>query len=114
MKHEMMLTPEPFEMIASGTKTIELRLNDEKRQKVQIDDTIVFIRTDDSSQMLRTKVVALHYFDNFAQLYQTLPLDNCGYRKAELETARPEDMECYYSRDQQAQYGVVGIELSVL
>lgn len=52
MIHEMMLSPKPFEMIASGTKTIELRLNDEKRQKVQVDDTIVFVRTDDSRQML--------------------------------------------------------------
>ena len=109
-----MLSPKPFEMIASGTKTIELRLNDEKRQKVQVDDTIVFVRTDDSSQMLWTKVVELHYFDDFAQLYQSLPWDNCGYRKEELEMARPEDMERYYSQEQQAQYGVVGIELSVL
>ncbi|HFD5613192.1 TPA: ASCH domain-containing protein [Streptococcus pyogenes] len=105
MTHEMVLSPKPFEMIASGTKTIELRLNDEKRQKVQVDDAIVFVRTDDSSQMLWTKVVELHYFDDFVQLYQSLPLDNCGYRKEELEMARPEDMERYYSQEQQAQYG---------
>ncbi|VHA74203.1 RNA-binding protein [Streptococcus pyogenes] len=98
----MVLSPKPFEMIASGTKTIELRLNDEKRQKVQVDDAIVFVRTDDSSQMLWTKVVELHYFDDFVQLYQSLPLDNCGYRKEELEMARPEDMERYYSQEQQA------------
>nr|WP_136286655.1 ASCH domain-containing protein [Streptococcus pyogenes] len=102
MTHKMVLSPKPFEMIASGTKTIELRLNDEKRQKVQVDDAIVFVRTDDSSQMLWTKVVELHYFDDFVQLYQSLPLDNCGYRKEELEMARPEDMERYYSQEQQA------------
>ncbi|MBB1548964.1 MAG: DUF3850 domain-containing protein [Clostridiales bacterium] len=31
MKHEMKLNNEPFERIKNGTKTIELRLNDEKR-----------------------------------------------------------------------------------
>ncbi|MGT2934564.1 ASCH domain-containing protein [Streptococcus castoreus] len=114
MQHVMMLTPGPFAMIATGIKTIELRLNDEKRQKVQIGDTITFIRTDDSSQVLRTTVVKLHYFDDFDQLYQSLPLEKCGYREEELETAHPEDMERYYCREQQVQYGVVGIELSVL
>ena len=32
VKHEMKLNKEPFESIQAGTKTIELRLNDEKRQ----------------------------------------------------------------------------------
>ena len=32
MKHEMKLNNGPFERIKNGTKTIELRLNDEKRQ----------------------------------------------------------------------------------
>ena len=31
MKHEMKLNNEPFERIKNGTKTIEMRLNDEKR-----------------------------------------------------------------------------------
>jgi ASC-1-like (ASCH) protein len=30
MKHEMRLNDEPFTYIKNGTKTIELRLNDEK------------------------------------------------------------------------------------
>ncbi|MEI3028295.1 MAG: hypothetical protein V8T30_07500 [Ruminococcus sp.] len=30
----MRLNPLPFKMIASGEKTIELRLNDEKRRKL--------------------------------------------------------------------------------
>ncbi|MDY4034851.1 ASCH domain-containing protein [Streptococcus dysgalactiae] len=114
MIHEMMLSPNPFEMIASGTKTIELRLNDEKRQGIKVGDWICFYCTEDHSQILQAEVVGLHYFDDFRQLYQSLPLDNCGYRKEELEMARPEDMERYYSQEQQAQYGVVGIELSVL
>ena len=31
MKHEMKLNNGPFEQIKNGTKTIELRLNDEKK-----------------------------------------------------------------------------------
>ena len=36
MKHEMKLNNGPFERIKNGTKTIELRLNDEKRQLLKI------------------------------------------------------------------------------
>lgn len=32
MKHQMKLNNEPFESIKNGTKTIELRLYDEKRR----------------------------------------------------------------------------------
>lgn len=46
MNHKMNLFPEPFEMISSGQKTIELRLNDEKRQKIQIGDIIEFSQND--------------------------------------------------------------------
>jgi len=38
MKHEMKLYPEPFQMIADGRKTIELRLYDEKRKKIKAGD----------------------------------------------------------------------------
>lgn len=40
MKHEMKLNNGPFERIKNGTKTIELRLNDEKRQLLKIKDLI--------------------------------------------------------------------------
>lgn len=36
MKHEIKLNNGPFELIKNGTKTIELRLNDEKRQLLKI------------------------------------------------------------------------------
>ena len=35
MKHIMRLNNGPFESIKSGTKTIELRLNDEKRKRIK-------------------------------------------------------------------------------
>ena len=42
MKHEMKLNNKPFEKIKKGTKTIELRLNDEKRQLLKVNDYIEF------------------------------------------------------------------------
>ena len=38
MKHRMNLNNNPFNLIKNGTKTIELRLNDEKRQLLKEKD----------------------------------------------------------------------------
>ena len=45
MKHEMKLNNGPFERIKNGTKTIELRLNDEKRKLLKIKDLIESLKS---------------------------------------------------------------------
>jgi ASC-1-like (ASCH) protein len=42
MEHILKLKPKYFNYINKGTKIIELRLYDEKRQKISIGDTIIF------------------------------------------------------------------------
>lgn len=107
---EMKLHPGPFAKIKSGAKTIELRLYDEKRQKIKEGDVIEFTCTADGEK-IRVTVKKLHRFDSFAQLYQTLPLLQCGYTAEDVDQAQPSGMEAYYSVEEQQKYGVVGIEL---
>ena len=114
MTHYMNLHQQPFSMIASGKKTIELRLLDEKRRLISVGDTLVFKNTKDESDILTCAVKALHIFPNFEELYQALPLDKCGYLPEELETASYKDMELYYSAEKQKSYGVVGIEIELI
>ncbi|MBQ7740106.1 MAG: ASCH domain-containing protein [Eubacterium sp.] len=106
----MKLNDAPFEMIKNGTKSIELRLYDEKRRKINIGDTICFKR---KAGTIKAIVKALHIFRNFDELYAALPLDKCGYNADELATASPNDMLEYYSKEQIEKYGVVGIEVEV-
>ncbi len=113
-EHVMNLTPAPMQEIRTGNKTIELRLNDEKRKQISVGDTIKFINTEDSNDTLRVKVVDLFLFSSFAELYDNLPLLKCGYSEDNINTASPDDMEMYYSREKQNKYGVVGIEISLL
>jgi len=108
--HTMKLHAAPFEMIKSGEKTIELRLYDEKRQKIKSGDQIVFTNNATGEQLTKT-VKMLHVFDSFQELYASLPLLKCGYRKEDIHAASPADMETYYSAEEQEKYGVVGIEL---
>lgn len=109
MQHQMKLKSEPFCKIKSGSKTIELRLNDEKRQQVQVGDFIEFTQIDDASQRLTVRVTALHHFNSFAELYAALPKEKLGY--APDETSVPDHMDAYYPRDKQEKYGVLGIEI---
>ena len=106
----MKLNPAPFEMIKSGMKTIELRLYDEKRQQVKIGDRIVFTNTA-TGEILNATVIKLHRFNAFSELYKSLPLLKCGYTPENIDNANPDDMEQYYSVEEQKKYGVVGIEL---
>lgn len=111
--HRMQLDPAPFAQIKSGQKTIELRLYDEKRRKIQCGDAIVFTSTADTHEELTVTVEELFVFPSFEKLYAALPLTECGYTSEQLPAASPRDMERYYSLSRQQQYGVVGIRIAL-
>lgn len=46
--------------------------------------------------------------------YATIPLLKCGYTAQNVADANPSDMERYYSKTEQAQWGVVAIELELI
>ena len=110
MIHYMNLVPTAFVKIADGNKTIELRLNDEKRQRINVEDTIVF-NCLGAKDIITAQVSGLHKFPDFKELYNALPLEMCGYTVAELDTAHYTDMEQYYTKEQIKKYGALGIEL---
>ena len=113
MTHYMNLCSEPFNSIKNKEKIYELRLLDSKRQKLKVGDTITFTNLD-NKETLSVKVVRLHKFSSFEELYNNLPLDKCGYNKSNINKSNPNDMEKYYSKEKQSQYGVVGIEISLI
>ena len=110
MTHYMNLASLPFEQIVSGAKTIELRLYDEKRQAVSEGDTIIFTNLADNRQ-ITVRVIMMHIFDTFIELYRSLPLNKCGYAEQDSDSASPDDMLTYYSKEKQERYKVVGIEI---
>ena len=103
-----------MESIRDGSKTIDLRLYDEKRQKIFVGDTIKFVNTQNKSDALFVIVEDLFIFDSFEELYKNLPLLECGYTKDNVDRASPCDMERYYSKKKQNKYGVVGIKISLI
>lgn len=106
MKHEMKLKSSPFETINAGKKCVELRLYDEKRQKLNIGDTICFTQMD-SGEQLQVEIVDLRKFPDFYELYKYFSPVELGY--AEGEEAKAEDMYAYYPKEDVAKYGVLAI-----
>ena len=111
MKYDMKLQDKPFNSIKDGIKTIEMRLNDEKRSKIKVGDYIDFTNMV-SGEVIHTIVENLYYYNSFSELYKNHDKVSLGYK--EDEDARYQDMEKYYSREEQNKYGVVGINIRVL
>ena len=61
---------------------------------------------------LLTKVIAMHIYSCFDDLYRDYDKVSLGYSKD--EDANPIDMEKYYSKEEQEKYGVVGIEIMLI
>ncbi len=109
--HYMSLKPEPFDAIKGGYKDIEMRLNDDKRQAIQIGDIIAFTNTE-SGEIIKVTVINKHCFDTFNDLYKAFDKIRLGYKPNEI--AHPRDMEKYYPVDEIAKNGVVGIEIQLV
>lgn len=100
-----------FDYIKNGTKRIELRLFDEKRQKIKVGDTIEFSGPEGES--FEAEVVELLRYDSFEKLfadYDISILADKSMTKEELLNILQE----FYTPEKQAKYGVVGIRIKLL
>lgn len=103
----MKLNESPFERIKNGTKTIEFRLYDSKRQKVKIGDKIEFSKLPDLQEKLLVDVIDLYREDTFEKLFRKLLLD-----EEEIDQ-KAKSMYNIYSPEKEQQYGVLGIKLKI-
>ena len=109
--HNMKLKDIPFQAIKAGTKTIEMRLHDDKRRKVEVGDIIEFTHMD-TKEKLSVCVLALHVYPSFEDLYNKFDKISLGYMPHEI--ALYTDMEQYYLSTEIEKYGVVGIEIQLI
>lgn len=107
----MNLQPKYYDFIKDGTKRIELRLFDEKRQKIQFGDTIEFFKSDDDK--FQAKVIGLLRYNSFKDLFEDFDISilaDASITKQELLDVLGE----FYTPEKQTQYGVIGIRLQLI
>jgi len=70
MEHEMKLQPDYYNFILNGTKRIEIRLFDEKRQQIKIGDMIKFLKVPELNESFNAKVVGLLRYGTFEDMFK--------------------------------------------
>jgi len=112
--HNMKLHKEPFELIRDKRKTIEVRLNDEKRKEIEINDEIIFTLSDDDSKIIKVKVVGLSKFNTFRELYSSFPKPQFGHKEEITLKEQIENVRKIYTEEKEKKYGVLGIHVELI
>ncbi len=100
-----------FDMIKRGVKTVECRLNDDRRRDIKIGDIIEICENDNLDDKFLVRVIGLHYAESFCALCDVVDCHKMGFNSAdELVGA----ISQFYSPIQQSQWGAVGIEIELI
>ena len=110
-EHEFKLATEPFETIVAGKKTIESRLYDDKRRTIQLNDIIVFTNRDNPAQTLRVKVIGLLRYASFVDMFRHNDFSKFGGKSIDWLLQQINE---FYTAQEQEQYGVIGIEFKLI
>lgn len=109
--HHLQLATIPFDAIVSGKKVIESRLYDEKRQLIQLGDAIEFTNREAPDQKVSVKVIGLLRYETFHDLFvHNNPAKFGGESVEWLENQINE----FYSIEEQRENGVIGIEFELI
>ena len=111
--YKMKLLPQYFNYIKNGTKRLELRLNDEKRKDLEINDIIIFEKLSEDIEYLNTKVKKIYKYKNFDYLVNDFDIEliaDKSITKDELLKTLNE----IYTIEEQNKYGVLAIEIELI
>ena len=96
----MKLQQKYYDFIKNGTKRIEIRLFDEKRQKIKIGDTIKFLKEDNQDESFEVKVIGLLRYNSFEDMFKDFDisvLSDKSMTKDELISV----LEKFYTKEKQ-------------
>ena len=113
MVHEMKLQPKYYNYILNGTKRIELRLNDEKRQIIKLGDKIKFLKEPNLYESFEVKVIELIKYNSFIDLFNDYDISILSDKSMSKEELL-KDLEKFYTKEKQEKYGVVGIKIELV
>lgn len=109
MVHDMKLNEKPFTNIDKGIKKIELRLYDEKRSTINLNDFIIFHKTTDLSQIIKVKVTGLLRYNSFEDLFKDVDFNICG--PANDLSEKLNNIHKIYSVEEEKKYGILAIHI---
>lgn len=112
MEMKVHLHPDVYEIVKQGSKNVEARVNDEKRRKLKVGDTLIFLKRPLEEENCKARVTDLKYFDTFEQMGK-----NYDFKRLYLESYTMDmwlkELSRFYSDEEIKKYGVVAIEFEL-
>ena len=111
--HEMKVQPEYYNFILNGTKRIEIRLNDEKRQSIKLGDRIRFLKEPNLDESFEVRFTGLLRYNYFEDMFKDLDISILSDKSMTKEKLLL-DLEKFYTKEKQEKYGVLGIRFELI
>lgn len=108
--HHMGLYGEYFKAIKDGEKVVEVRLNDEKRRKIKVGDTIEFIKVPEGNDTLLVEVIELRSYDTFQAMYKDIPFKDFDCENWSM-TKMVDGTYEIYTPEQEKKWGTLAITM---
>lgn len=108
--HRMRLLKEHFEKIERGEKTVEMRLMDEKRQRIRVGDLITFTCEEEPHREVAVEVVGVRSFSDFSELAACFGVRAVGFDGRDAAFVGTY-MKGIYGDDVLRTYGAAAIEV---
>lgn len=106
---EFHLNNDIFKIVKSGTKHIEVRLNDDKRKKLKVGDDLVFLNQSNEDKKINAIIKGLKYFSSFEDLVDYYRIDEI-YKEDSSKEEFLKIINKFYSNDEVKKYGIVAID----
>lgn len=113
MEHELKLQPKYYEYMLNGTKRIEIRLFDEKRQQINIGDTIKFLNEAELTENFKVKIIGLLRYNSFEDMFKDFDISVLADKSMAKEELM-QGLEQFYTKEKQKQYGVLRIRIELI
>ena len=109
----MKLQSKYFDFMFRGTKRIEIRLNDEKRQLIKIGDIIEFERFSELNDSFKTRVVELIRYNNFDELVKDFDISILA-DKSMTKSELINELIQFYPEEKQQKYEILAIRIELM
>lgn len=106
------VSKKPFKKIKTGQKTVDLRLNDIRRNNIKAGDTIVFRSNNNPNKQVVATVLNSKKFFSFKDLISYYGKDKCGFEKKSIDQAN-NIMKKFYTESELKELGVIGFEFQL-
>lgn len=111
--HEMKLQSKFFNFMLNGTKRIEIRLNDEKRQQIKLGDIVIFKEEPTLENSFKAKVIGLLKYNSFKDMFEDFDISILA-DKSMTKDDLIKTLEEFYTKEKQHQFGVLGIRIELI